>query len=57
MKIDFGRLDYVDAGGKYFLIDVNKTEGGGDKNYEYSEEMDFLASGLEFYWGDEAKVA
>ena len=57
VKIDFGRFDYVDAGGKYFLIDVNTTEGGGDENYGYSEEMDFLASGLEFYWGDEAKVA
>jgi hypothetical protein len=57
VKIDFGRLDYVDAGEKYFLIDVNTTEGGGDKNYEYSEEMDLLASGLEFYWSDEAKVA
>jgi len=51
LKIDFGRFDYLEAGGKYFLIDVNKTEGGGITNYEYPDEMDFLASGLEFYLG------
>ncbi|MCP3661081.1 MAG: hypothetical protein GY696_01075 [Gammaproteobacteria bacterium] len=51
LKIDFGRLDYLESEGKYYLIDVNKTEGGGNLNYEYSEELDFLASGLEFYMG------
>jgi hypothetical protein len=49
LKIDFGRFDYVESEGKRFLIDVNKTEGGGDMNYGYAKEMDFLASGLEFY--------
>ncbi len=51
LKIDYGRFDYLENGGKYFLIDVNKTEGGGNINYEYQDEMDFLASGLEFYLG------
>ncbi len=49
LKIDYGRFDYLEAGGKYFLIDVNKTEGGGDTNYEYPDEMDLLSSGLKFY--------
>jgi len=57
VKIDFGRFDYVHAGGKCFLIDVNKTEGGSDENYGYSEEMDFLASGLEFYLDRESKAS
>ena len=48
-RIDFGRFDYLEAGGEYFLIDVNKTEGGGTENYKYKEEMEFLASGLDFY--------
>jgi len=49
LKIDFGRLDYLEAEGKYYLIDINKTEGGGNLNYEYPDEMDFLASGINFY--------
>jgi hypothetical protein len=54
LKIDYGRFDYLVVGGKYFLIDVNKTEGGGDMNYmdhKYLDEMNLLASGLEFYLG------
>lgn len=53
LNIDYGRFDYVEADGKLYLIDVNKTEGGSQTNYEYPEEMDFLASGLEFYIGSE----
>jgi hypothetical protein len=49
LNIDFGRFDYVESEGKYFLIDVNRVEGGGSSNYEYPAELDFLASGLEFY--------
>lgn len=46
LKIDFGRFDYLQSEGKCFLIDVNKTEGDGDSNFRYPEEMAFLASGL-----------
>lgn len=49
LKMDYGRLDYLKIQGEYYLIDINKTEGGGDTNYEYSDEMDYLASGLTFY--------
>lgn len=49
LNIDYGRFDYVESDGKYFLIDVNRVEGGGNSNYEYPDELDFLASGLEFY--------
>ncbi len=52
LKIDYGRFDYLEDEGKYFLIDVNKTEGGGNTNYQYPTEMDFLASGLESYLRD-----
>ena len=55
IKIDYGRFDYLEAEGKYFLIDVNKTEGGGTMCYQYPAEMDFLASGLEFYIGCESR--
>ena len=48
-RIDFGRFDYLDVGGEYFLIDINKTEGGGNINYKYKEELEFLASGLDCY--------
>ncbi len=49
LKIDFGRFDYLEFEGQYFLIDVNKTEGGGvDICYDYQDEIDYLASGLEF---------
>ncbi|MDR9365038.1 MAG: SET domain-containing protein-lysine N-methyltransferase [Balneolaceae bacterium] len=53
LNIDYGRFDYVEADGKLFLIDVNKTEGGSQTNYQYPNEMDFLASGLEFFIGSE----
>lgn len=53
LNIDYGRFDYVEADGKLYLIDVNKTEGGSQTNYQYPAEMDFLASGLEFYIGSE----
>ncbi|MCA9193995.1 MAG: hypothetical protein KDB03_19625 [Planctomycetales bacterium] len=49
LGIDFGRFDFVESGGKYFLIDVNTTEGGGKMNYGFSAEIDFLASGLKYY--------
>ncbi len=49
LKIDFGRFDYLEKNGKYFLIDVNKTEGGGSMNFDYPDEMDLFASGIEFY--------
>jgi len=49
LNIDLGRFDYVESEGKYFLIDVNRIEGGGNSNYEYPDELDFLASGLEFF--------
>ncbi|MDG2426216.1 MAG: hypothetical protein P8M07_06510 [Flavobacteriales bacterium] len=49
LKIDFGRLDYLERDGQYYLIDVNKTEGGSKINTEYSEEMDYLASGLDCF--------
>ncbi len=49
LNIDFGRLDYLEFEGQYFLIDVNKTEGGGiEMGYEYPEEIDYLAGGLEY---------
>jgi len=49
LNIDFGRFDYVESEGKYFLIDVNRVEGSDASDYEWSAEFDFLASGLEFY--------
>ena len=49
MKADFGRIDYVHDGNDYFVIDVNKTEGGGMSNHEVREELNFLASGLETF--------
>ena len=49
LKIDFGRLDYLERDGQYYLIDVNKTEGGSKINTQYSEEMDYLASGLDCF--------
>ena len=49
MKADFGRIDYVHDGNDYFVIDVNKTEGGGMSNHEVREELDILASGLETF--------
>lgn len=53
LNIDYGRFDYVEADGKHYLIDVNKTEGGSHTNYQYPTEMDFLASGLDYYIGRE----
>ena len=50
LRIDFGRFDYMESGGAYFLIDVNKTEGGADSNSEFPADVDLLASGLEFYF-------
>lgn len=56
LKIDFGRFDYLECEGRYFLIDINKTEGGGtDICYDYQGEIDYLASGLEFYLKCESK--
>ena len=49
LKLDFGRIDFIKEDGVYYLLDVNKTEGGSDLNYELSEESDFLASGLNYY--------
>ena len=50
LKIDFGRFDYLEFEGQYFLIDVNKTEGGGlDICYDYQDEFTYLAAGLEYY--------
>lgn len=49
LNIDFGRFDYLESQGQYFLIDVNKTEGGGTMNYNYPKEMEYLASGVDFY--------
>ncbi len=49
MDADFGRIDYVRDGDNYFVIDVNKTEGGGVSNHEVQEELHFLASGLETF--------
>ena len=49
LNIDYGRFDYVEAGGKYYLIDVKKTDGGSHTNYQYPTEMDFIASGLDYY--------
>lgn len=50
MKVDFGRIDYIRDGDDYFVIDVNKTEGGGMRNHEVREELEFLASGLETFF-------
>jgi len=56
LKIDFGRFDYLEFEGRYFLIDINKTEGGGaDICYEYQGEIDYLASGLKFCLKRESK--
>ena len=49
LKIDLGRFDYLEADGQYFLIDVNKTQGGGNLCYKYADEMDLFASAIEFY--------
>ena len=49
MDADFGRIDYLRDGDNYFVIDVNKTEGGGVSNHEEQEELHFLASGLETF--------
>jgi hypothetical protein len=49
LAIDFGRLDYLETNGRRYLIDVNKTQGGGAMNYNYQAEMEQLASGLKFY--------
>ena len=49
LNIDFGRFDYVQHAGEYYLIDVNKTEGGGHGNQQYVDEMHFLASGLDSF--------
>jgi len=43
LNIDFGRFDYVESEGKYFLIDVNRIEGGGNSNYEYPDEFGFFS--------------
>ncbi len=52
LGLDFGRLDYVQQDGEYFLIDANKTEGGGSNNKAYMHEMEFLASGLDAFLDD-----
>lgn len=49
LDMDFGRLDFVESEGTHYLIDVNKTEGGGKGNFKYPNEMDYLASGLDFF--------
>lgn len=49
LAIDFGRLEYLEADGRRYLIDVNKTEGGGAINDNYQPELEQLASGLNFY--------
>ena len=49
LNIDFGRFDYLEKDGEYFLIDINKTEGGGAMNLNYPNEMDEFALGLEYY--------
>ena len=49
LQIDFGRFDYLEFDGQFFLIDVNKTEGGGASNEQYADAFDYLAAGLEDY--------
>ncbi len=49
LAMDFGRLDYIEADGRRYLIDVNKTQGGGAINYSYQAELEQLASGLDLY--------
>jgi len=37
LQIDLGRFDFLEQDGQFFLIDVNKTEGGGAANDQYAD--------------------
>ena len=45
LKIDYGRIDYIQQGKNIFLLDVNKTEGAGDIA-NYMDDYKYLAEGV-----------
>ncbi|MEM9373546.1 MAG: hypothetical protein AAGA55_07865 [Planctomycetota bacterium] len=51
LGVDFGRIDYVLDEGVPRVIDVNKTEGGGQACFDYPEFMDMMAAGLDDFIG------
>ena len=49
LGLDYGRFDFVVHGDYFYLLDVNKTQGGVASPDTYRDQLNFLASGIKSF--------